>query len=220
MKKIALSIAAVMAISGSVMAGGDLETGIVTPMPMDNWSGFYVGAELGYIWGDADTSYNDGSTNLTQNVDGFAGGFYGGYNWLTSGNVLFGVEADLNLVGGDDTGFNSAAHEVRLENNWEGSIRLRSGMVVGDVWMPYLTGGFAWTDLDVDYGQSGQALSHDSGTMTGWTLGAGAEYRFSEHVHLKFEYRYTDYGDFSENFKGMKTDYSTNKVYSGVSYRF
>jgi outer membrane immunogenic protein len=56
--------------------------------------------------------------------------------------------------------------------------------------------------------------------MTGWTLGAGVEYKFTESLHAKLEYRYSDYGDFTENYKGMKTDYTTNKVYMGISYKF
>ena len=217
MRKMALSIAAMAAISGSAMAGGDIAP--VAPAPMDSWSGFYLGAQAGYIWGDADTSYNDGTSSISQNVDGFAGGLYGGYNWLLQNDFLIGLEGDINWANGSDSAENGT-NEVKIDENWEASLRLRVGKVIDDTWMPYITGGAAWTDLDVKYGPAGGALKSDSGTMTGWTLGAGVEYKFTESLHAKLEYRYSDYGDFTENYKGMKTDYTTNKVYMGISYKF
>ena len=222
MKRVALSLAAMMAISSSAMAGGDIVP--VAPVPMDSWSGFYVGAEAGYIWGDADTRF-DGEETISQDVDGFAGGLYAGYNWLLDNNVLIGVEGDINWVNADDKK-SGDAWEVSFEENWEASLRLRLGMVIDDTWMPYITGGIAWADVDARYREIGDnTWQSASETMTGWTIGAGVEYKITENFHAKLEYRYADYGDFSNSWDNdivpdTKTDFKSSKVYLGVSYRF
>jgi len=214
MKKIVLSMVAAATVSSVAMAGGDIAP--VAPAPMDSWSGFYVGAQVGYIWGDADTEF-DGEETISQDVDGFAGGLYAGYNWLLDNNVLIGVEGDINWVNADDKK-SGDAYEVSFEENWEASLRLRLGMVIDDTWMPYITGGVAWADIDAAYEDR-----RTSETMTGWTIGAGVEYKITENFHAKLEYRYADYGDFSKswnNFPDTKTDFKSSKVYLGVSYRF
>jgi outer membrane immunogenic protein len=87
------------------------------PVSVWNWSGFYVGGNLGGAWGTSDptsstvftTGYLPGAgyfaaTSVgafnaagTQSVkpDGFTGGVEAGYNWQV-GNILVGVEADID----------------------------------------------------------------------------------------------------------------------------
>jgi outer membrane immunogenic protein len=124
----------------------------------------------------------------------------------------------------DDTE-EDGTYEVSIDENWEASLRLRLGMVIDDTWMPYITGGVAWADVDAAYrtvpNGSWQSASE---TLTGWTLGAGVEYKITENFHAKLEYRYADYGDMSDSWGGTipdtKTDFKTSKVYMGVSYKF
>jgi outer membrane immunogenic protein len=60
-------------------------------------------------------------------------------------------------------------------------------------------------------------------TLTGWTIGAGIEYRFAPAWSIRGEYLYTDFGD-QTYFSGapwQSTAHSTsNTVQLGLSYYF
>ena len=71
------------------------------------WAGFYVGGTIGYGWGksNTDTAFSDPvsagqlfATSGSRKLEGAIGGAQGGYNWV-AGNILAGVEADLNYSG-------------------------------------------------------------------------------------------------------------------------
>src|SRR5689334_11260125 len=73
-----------------------------------NWTGFYIGGNVGYSWGrsSTDVTYFNTVTGLpivpppgsitgaNFNMDGFIGGGQVGYNWQT-GNWVWGFEADI-----------------------------------------------------------------------------------------------------------------------------
>lgn len=66
-----------------------------------NWTGFYVGANLGWSFGRSSTDYTIaglpfGSTS--QRMDGILGGLQAGYNWQ-NGRGVFGLEADIQATG-------------------------------------------------------------------------------------------------------------------------
>ena len=72
-----------------------------------SWAGLYVGGTIGYGWGksNTDTVFSDPAiggplfaTSGSRKLDGAIGGAQAGYNWV-AGNVLAGVEADLNYSG-------------------------------------------------------------------------------------------------------------------------
>ena len=84
------------------------------PVATFSWTGFYIGGNLGYSWGKAETSASiPGFTNIIGSLDvdvpgasfsdsnklkGIIGGGQLGYN-LQTGPWLFGVEADLQASG-------------------------------------------------------------------------------------------------------------------------
>ena len=71
-----------------------------------SWTGFYVGANVGYAWGPWDASASqiifDPSTTHDPKVDGWLGGLQAGYNWQ-SGRWVFGVEGDIQITGAKDS---------------------------------------------------------------------------------------------------------------------
>ena len=252
MKKIVLSMVTAATMSSVAMAGGDIAP--VASAPMDSWSGFYMGLQAGYNWGDADFDvYHeenngrgraDGGDHFAKaslNLDGMTAGFYAGYNWLLSDNWLVGVEGEWNYLDASDSvhpklrggeGDNEWEEEpdltVKLTQDWEASARLRVGKVMGD-YLPYLTGGVAWTSINAKVYNTGEGpngvLMDDDQILVGWTIGAGVEMAISENIHARIQYRYTDYGD--ETFHDMinegfseKVDYNSHMVTVGLSYRF
>jgi outer membrane immunogenic protein len=74
--------------------------------PGYNWSGFYLGGNVGYSWGKSnDTSAftNGAGTTLSasigsSNLDGVVGGGQAGYNWQVQ-NWVWGLEGDIQATG-------------------------------------------------------------------------------------------------------------------------
>jgi outer membrane immunogenic protein len=71
--------------------------------PVSNWSGFYVGGNLGYGWGNGNTDvsflpspadFGVNNTTLGVRSTGVVGGAQAGYNWQM-GSLVTGVEADI-----------------------------------------------------------------------------------------------------------------------------
>jgi len=103
MKRLALAIS-VLAVS----ATGALAN------PVYNWTGFYLGGNLGYSWGrsastlwltDAGTTVS--SANTRNDMNGVIGGGQLGYNWQFDNKWVFGLEADFQ--GSDQKGGAGAA---------------------------------------------------------------------------------------------------------------
>jgi outer membrane immunogenic protein len=181
---------------------------VVAAAPTNDWTGFYLGALLGYSWGDAETDDEDAGDF---SVDGVDGGAYAGANWQ-AGNFVFGAEADLLLSGLEDT-----SDDLTVDQGLNGSLRARAGIAL-DQFLLYGTGGAALTSLDVSDDDGGQ-----EDELWGWTLGAGAEAMVTDNLTARVEYRYTDYEDktFSLGDEGdVNTDFSTHSLRAGLGVKF
>src|SRR5215468_5686720 len=66
------------------------------PSPLYNWSGFYLGANLGGAWTSG--SLNIPGNNLYGGITEFIGGVQLGYN-VQAGHLLLGIESDLDWAG-------------------------------------------------------------------------------------------------------------------------
>ena len=215
----------------------------LAPAPMEpvapvyvpfNWSGFYVGADIGYSWASADADVDGplfaGTVSLSPDADGVVGGVYVGYN-AQFNQIVVGIEADIEATSnsGDDNLSDIFNLRASADQNWQGSIRARLGWAI-DNFMPYITGGVAFSDWDIDSNISDPILGDfhfsDSKSFTGWTIGAGLDYAFTPNLIGRLEYRYTDWGDadFHNDFLGVDfhRDSSINEstVRLGVAYKF
>lgn len=175
------------------------------PIAQYNWSGFYVGANVGYGWESVDST----GTNLTTGVQGTSsqdrtgiiGGGQIGYNFMISPSILLGVEGDFD--GADLTGSDDACRDATHcshsdgKTDWIATVRGRVGYVMND-WLIFATGGGAWTHgsstrtiTASTNGSTGQAASV-SPTHSGWTAGGGVEYGFARNWSAALEYLYLD----------------------------
>jgi len=175
------------------------------------WTGPYLGAVLGYGWGNFNVDTGFGASS--PNVDGAKLGGYAGYNFDLGNNIVLGVEADLNWDNFDG----GYAMNGSVKQEWDSTARLRAGYSFGRV-LAYGTGGAAVSGAKVDSG-----LNSDSNTHWGWTLGAGVEAAVTDHITARLEYQYADYG--SEVYStglgaASNVDFSTNTVRAGVGYKF
>lgn len=195
---------------------------------MWSWSGFYVGAQLGYAWGDFDTVATTGGVVFASGSDdanGFVGGIHIGVNWQVD-NIVFGLEGDIEATGIDGHAVDAVfGVESFMDADWQGSLRARLGFAV-DNWMPYITAGVAFTDVDFSSGLIGGPYDTWSDTATGWTVGLGVEYAFSPNWSARLEYRYTDFGDMGTAlgpiYVGFEqdVDLDSHALRLGISYRF
>jgi outer membrane immunogenic protein len=185
-----------------------------------SWSGFYVGINGGYGWGDADVSNSFGSfTTGTQN--GWLIGGTLGYN-LQTGNWVWGLEGDIDyalIKGNTSNTLACSAGTCKFEDNWFATARGRIGYAF-ERWLPYVTFGGAFAGTKVT--PAGGSSSTD--TAVGWTAGAGIEYAFVGSWSAKIEYLYADLGKTTcgVSICGISTDIEpkVNIVRLGINYRF
>lgn len=191
------------------------------------WTGFYLGAQIGYAWGDASHSFSNFAPSGSSDPDGWIGGGHIGYNFQ-SGQLVFGIEADIEGGGVDGSFINNAGLTSvgTTDLNWQGSLRGRLG-VAADRTLFYLTAGWAFADVDFSGGPApGPACCGFSDTLHGWTIGGGVEHMMSRNTTIRLEYRYTDFGETSgalaPAFPGvvMPVDLTTHALRAGVSFKF
>jgi outer membrane immunogenic protein len=211
----------------------------VTVAPVYNWTGLYVGATVGYVWGNSQHCDPPGSGFCTAdfNVDGLAGGGTLGYNWQMN-NWVFGLETDLSgsaakgttgtipfapLGGPFTSGYGCGVTGCTTSLKWFGTVRGRVGPTF-NTWFPYLTGGFAYGGLHADAG----GVTGANGTRGGWTIGTGVEYAITPmHWSVKLEYLYFHLGNLfydtaaicgNLSCTAIKNNFSNIRL--GVNYRF
>jgi outer membrane immunogenic protein len=200
---------------------------VYAPQPF-SWSGFYFGIQGGRAWGGTEAQSGPYNSGVNQSYDygtrGFLGGVHAGYNWQ-AGNVVFGVETDLEKTNLHGTGYGNLGYGNRTTSDWQGSLRGRLGYAVGQT-MIYGTGGLAYGDVNIDKSLSRGQLPFASYSemRTGWTLGAGVEHAFTPNITARIEYRYTDLGEGTFNSatanSGERSDTSFNAVRAGLSFKF
>jgi len=171
------------------------------PLNAYSWAGPYLGGNLGYAWGDV---HNNSSTKPS----GVAGGIEGGYNWQ-SGPLVYGLEADLQATGAEDT-----FAPYKFSNPWFGTVRGRIGYAFNNV-LFYGTAGLAFGELKGQwYGLS------ESHTNAGWTVGLGAEFGLMPNWTAKVEYLYVDLGESNFSITGVPNSYQFGTLRLGVNYHF
>ena len=126
----ALFTAAGVALGADAAAGADLGRDVYKASPAMvsapyNWTGFYVGGNIGYSWGraDADVAASDtlidgiglpdSSFSERLKPRGIIGGAQAGWNSQV-GNWVFGLEADLQASGQKDNRSRNDAFDVEV----------------------------------------------------------------------------------------------------------
>ncbi|MCD1266091.1 hypothetical protein B5M44_19285 [Shinella sumterensis] len=148
------------------------------------WSGAYVGADIGHGWLNGDFSAL--GTTVSENFNGATLGGFVGYNWQFSNGFVTGIEGDVSYNWNDQE---FAGVEAGTE--WGGSVRGRVGFAI-DRALVYGAGGWTATRGFVKDVPTGEKFTK---TFSGWTLGAGVEYAVTDNVFVRGEYRYNHFGD-------------------------
>ena len=217
---------AVFALASAAQAA-DLPARMAPPpvaaVPIFTWTGFYVGAQVGFAFSDNNDNNRffgndtfvgpDGFTYAVDNNgffnddndDGFTVGGHVGYNFQF-GSFVAGVEGDIEWVdiGGNNNGFSMTrvatgetfAFSRGNDLDFIGSIRGRLGYAI-DRTLLYVTGGVAFANFDDNRDSFAfNSPFFDNGnddTEWGWTIGVGAEYAFTNNLTARIEYRFTSF---------------------------
>ena len=201
-----------------------LATGTAQAAESFDWSGFYLGANLGYGWAESNPTTDGfpyqpaGHDKLDSDLSGVVGGGQLGYNWQIN-RIVLGIEADFSAsgisnedsAGYQDHGANGSIRENNEINSF-GTLRARLGFTPAERLLVYATAGWAYGNVDYSveaktYTQT-PYTTHYKETKSGWAAGAGLEYGISESVTLRAEYLHLDLGD----------DYDT--VYDTYNYEY
>lgn len=173
------------------------------------WTGFYIGANVGGAFGDVDltgVSEATGYVNITPgevfafSPDGVLGGAQLGYNF-EFGDWLFGVEVEGHGMDFDEFASDPASTDIlTVESEWGATATARLGFVLNANSLFYVKGGYATGNVKTSYLDT-VGVPADTGLLEtdeihhGWVVGAGLEHAIGEHTSVGIEYNYVDLGE-------------------------
>jgi outer membrane immunogenic protein len=159
--------------------------------PSSDWTGPYIGGQIGYGWADPDLPGVDG--------EGIVGGVHAGYNYDLGGFVV-GAEIDYDFA------------DIDLDND-VGQIdgiaraKVKGGVDLGAV-LPYVTAGVAHATGDV----AGVGDVDDFG----YVVGGGVDVAATENIIVGAEYLYHNFN----NFDDTGVDLDAHTLRAKASFRF
>ena len=131
-------------------------------------------------------------------------------------------------------------------SDWIATLAARLGMTFGETgnWLLYLKGGAAFADgrfgirlrddcpVSWTFCNNNFAFNNDNNTRTGWMVGVGVEYGWTDYLSWKLEYNFMDFGHRDIHFDNVLTpcgcrfvhdldfDRQVSVVKLGLNYRF
>jgi outer membrane immunogenic protein len=214
--------------------------------PATNWSGLYVGGNMGGVWNDHAVNFGGTGlapaaraagvipTQLSESPAGFLGGLQLGYNF-NWGPVLLGVETDAQYSGLNDSSSHTATTSsgpfvtptttAQQSMDFFGTLRGRVGFTPFGSTLIYGTGGLA-------YGHVGVSSSVESTPCTagfcnsrntddvhvGWTGGGGIEMAVAPQLSLKVEYLYYDLGTINQSYSDFAGRFGGTSVTTHTAF--
>jgi outer membrane immunogenic protein len=209
MKKLFMAGVALTALAAAPATAADIARPVYKAPPpvvaVFSWTGCYVGAHIGGLWARKDWSRSAGDTffgNLpagasfgSHDADSWLGGFQAGCDYQFAGAFVVGIQGDYAWTDAEGSNVNVS---VPIAND-RSSIRSLSTITgrVGYAWgrfLGYVKGGGAWERDRYDITSAGTTFFTASETRSGWTLGVGGEYAFTDSLSGFAEYNYYDFG--------------------------
>lgn len=164
-----------------------------------NWSGFYIGGQLGGAWGSMDwTQTNTNYFNNTVgagtdfNGSGVIGGIIGGAN-IQSERWVFGIELSFDGTGiskSRSSNLSLTTGSFKSEINWLTTITGRVGYTWNN-WLVFARGGWAGAQIKQSLTDTAAPVtaSNDS-FVDGWTVGGGFDMMAWPNIIVGLTYDY------------------------------
>jgi outer membrane immunogenic protein len=200
--------------------------------PPISWTGCYVGGNIGGARSNVDLSGVSGASFSATN-SGFAGGGQIGCDYQWNQFWVVGIRNMLDATSLSNRTNISAVPftgAVDSRTRWFDTLTARGGYLVPPTnLLLYAQGGAAWTNTSITFlDGSGAQLGEASNDRTGWTVGAGVEWRFAPQWSVFAEYNFMGFGTQSATFTGCGGTCVVNasakadiqNVLAGVNYKF
>jgi outer membrane immunogenic protein len=212
MNKLFLGSMALAAVIAGPAIAADMPVKALPPPPVVyDWSGVYVGFNIGAVWHDIDRVYpNSAVSNFSTSSDtdaiyGFHAGAQG--QW---GSWVLGIEAAYSGCFRECRSLSGLLPSPPFAADRFGEHKITNLFTVGprlgfawDRWMIYGTGGAAAADIKAQYciastGLCGPVASAQNGQTTNWGWFAGGGFEYMVHkgalvdVILGAEYQHFD----------------------------
>jgi outer membrane immunogenic protein len=196
-------VAAALVTLASQASAADLGARADDQVSAWSWTGCYLGANAGGLWGDSDRwiprtpdGAFEGVSLGGHSVDGFIGGVQGGCDYQTSSGVVIGVAGDYGWThaGGTHPSLRETGVFYHSDVEALASVTGRLGYAF-DRALLYVEGGAAWER--VDYRASTTMIGtayRASDDRPGWTIGGGGEYALTDRFSAFVEYSHYDFG--------------------------
>jgi outer membrane immunogenic protein len=181
-------------------------TASLAPFATYNWTGCYVGGQVGGVVSEDRTTGVLGNSNGFSSV-GFVGGGQIGCDYQFAPGWVVGVEGRAAWSSLKNTHASTVRNlitgitlpsQFTLSNDFLASATARLGYSFTDRWLIFVRGGAAWTQEKIDdaFTTVGGIAVDPSATTTrtGWTAGTGVEWAFATHWSATLEYDYYDFG--------------------------
>lgn len=227
MKTVVLALAAAIGLSTAANAADmPVKARPAPPVAAFNWTGFYIGGNVG--WARTDATYDsyvvtpqgfapasvvfvNAMADGTSRNNGWTGGVQAGYNWQGASPFVLGVEADINAlsaqtsltaVGTTPGGTVITNFTNSMDPKWIATFRGRLGYTF-NMSLLYVTGGLAV--LNSDYNQTFVAtlpintVQTTNSTKAGWTVGGGWEQALNNNWSIKAEYLFARFEGVNAN---------------------
>jgi outer membrane immunogenic protein len=216
--------------------------------PVYNWSGVYVGINVGGSWVDQGAPTNTVTSTgfpvggVSSSSTGFAAGGQAGANFQT-GQWVFGIEGDADYLSNKSTvsaadALTGASVQHVYTLDFLSTVRGRVGFA-WDRTLFYGTGGLAMGEYSVQRTQlttpaggvnpispaPAGTVETDSNFRLGYAAGGGIEYAVTDNVTLRAEYLFaalqgvTDTFAVSNRTQVAPTEY-INVVRGGLNFKF
>ena len=212
MKRFLLASVALCVGAGSAALAADLPPPMAPPprapamyvpvVPLYNWSGFYIGGNLGAGWnsgGSVSDTFASTFTGSGQTTK-FLGGGQVGVNYEFWGGVVIGAEAMFDWLPNTTNTFTATAGptapvpatvaSATFNNRWLTTATGKLGYAWDRVLL-YGKAGGAWVGANnpnLTVGGAGQTLSSSTTNNFGWTAGVGVEWAFAGNWSARAEY--------------------------------
>jgi outer membrane immunogenic protein len=234
-----LAAATLLALAAAASAAGaaDLQTQTYVPAPVMapvsayNWTGFYLGLNAGYGFGQQTplSLIGDNYSGFNYSANGFLGGVTAGAQ-IQAGRVVMGLETDLDWTNTRGSGsgpisvMGTAIGTATLASTLSSMTTLRARIgYAADNWLFYGTGGAAvtneaWTITSSSGFVCGTAgpnflpCASRSDLHLGLAAGGGVEYGITPNMSAKLEYIWIG--------AGATNTLKENTVKAGLNLRF
>jgi outer membrane immunogenic protein len=233
MRRFALAALSVLAIGAAVPAqAADIRLPVKAQPSFVhayyNWTGFYVGAHIGYGWADFEgVDPVVGVLTDSFSATGFIYGGQIGFNYQM-GSWVFGIEGDFSFgdIKHSEDILGIATAEAKVDRIITAAARIGYAF---DRTLLYAKLGGAWTQEKYNFSLPLLGASASSTVdRTGWLIGVGLEYAFLGNWSAKIEYNYMDMGskDVTLTVVGpiavtvANVDLTIQTVKAGINYRF